>query len=840
VSLPIDDALPQIVSRLRERNVVLVAPPGAGKTTKLPPALLEARGEKAGEIWVLEPRRLAARLAAERVAALLGERVGERCGYQVRFDAAVSDATKIRFVTLGLFVRRIREQPELPGIDTVIIDEFHERPLEADVSLALVRRLQRRRDDLRLVVMSATIQPEPLADFLDADVVRVQGRVHPVEIEYSVDDRPLEARVAKAFRSLVAPDQGGHVLVFLPGAREIRACEATCEAAATATGHRLHVLHGGEARERQLAAVRPSTTPKLILSTNVAETSITIDGVAGVIDSGLARVASDDPWSGVARLSLTKISRASAEQRAGRAGRTRAGRCVRLYSRHDLERRPAFDTPELHRLDLADTVLGLLASGIDELSAMAWFEPPSPAAVEAAISALGDLGALDETGRLTPTGRRMSRFPVSPRLARLLVEAERRGIAGLGAGATALLSERPIQRERRLAAHDADADVLVELDWLRQLRRDPDRARRWGLDPATCRRVEQIRGQLAGLIDRSTSAPPTPHDRERALRMSLLAAFPDRVARVRDDGPDRRVLVSSQGGSARQSESSAVRTAAWVVGLTVEERREPGRRPISVVRSVSAIEPEWLIDMFPERVHDEVSIHFDEERERVVGRSELRYGQLVIESSSLRRLPSHASEVLAEAALAAGPERFVGDPTRLAQWVARVAFARRFEPAIEVMDETRIRETLIAMCEGRASFAEITNADLLAHLRAGLGDVAASVDSLAPTHVRLPGGRRAPISYEPDRDPWIASRLQDFFGMRDGPRVGRGVPLVLHLRAPNGRDVQVTTDLAGFWERHYPGLRRTLMRRYPKHDWPEDPLSASPPTARGRSRPRRK
>lgn len=832
--LPIDAALPGIVAQVRARNLVLVAPPGAGKTTKLPPALLEASGAEGGEIWVLSPRRLAARLAAERVADLLGEPVGARCGYQVRFDAAVSGATRIRFVTLGLFVRKIRDAPDLDGIAVVIVDEFHERQLDADVALALLRRLQQRRPSLRIVVMSATIQPEPLAAFLDASVVRVEGRAHPVEVDYEVDERPLERRVLRAFRALVDSGPRGHVLAFLPGAREIRACEAACGDVARAAGYAVHVLHGAESRARQLAAVEPSKTPKLILSTNVAETSITIDGVVAVIDSGFARIASDDPWSGVSRLSLTKISRASADQRAGRAGRTQAGRCIRLYSRHDLERRPAFDTPEIERSSLSGTLLDLHASGIAGTERLEWFEAPPAAAIAAAQAQLETLGAL-ESGALTPTGRRMARFPLAPRVARLVVESERRGVASLGAGAAALLSERPIQREHRPAAHDADADVLVELDWLRRLRRDPSQAARWGLDPAACRRVDQIRAQLGRLVDRSVDEPGSVPARENALRMSILAAFPDRVARVREEGPDRRVLVLCEGGSARQSPASVVRSADWVVGLTVEERRESGRRPVSVVRSVCAIEPDWLIEMFADRIHDEVSLHFDAERERVVGRSELRYGQLVLEGSDLRRLPPRASEILADAALAAGPERFTKEPAALALYLARVRFARRHEPSIPAMDEDDVRRTLVEMCEGRASFDEIRRADLLAHLRVQLGEAAPRVDRLAPRTVQLPGGRRLRVEYENEREPWVASRLQDFFGTRDGPRVANDVPLVLHLRAPNGRDVQVTTDLAGFWERHYPDLRRSLMRRYPKHAWPEDPLTATPP-APGRRR----
>lgn len=833
MGLPIEGALPRIVQTLREGNIVLVAPPGAGKTTLLPPALLSEGLCDDGELWVLQPRRLAARLAAERVASLLGEPVGQRCGYQVRFESKVSDATRIRFVTHGLLVRRLREDPELEGITTVLLDEFHERRLDADLALALLRRLQKRRPELRIGVMSATIQPDPLADYLDAPVERVEGRAFPVELEYFGEgDRPLESRVARAFRTLVEHGIDGHVLVFLPGAREIRACEESCRGPASAAGFEVHVLHGEGSRKSQQAAVSPSQTPKLILSTNVAETSITIEGVAAVIDSGQARVASHDTWSGVAKLELSSISRASADQRAGRAGRTREGQCIRLYSRHDFERRPAHDAPELRRLDLSGPLLDLLVGGVEEPTSFKWFEPPPADSLKAAAALLFELDAVEDDS-LTDTGRRMARFPVSPRVARLMVEAERRGVATMGAGAAALLSERPLQRQRRPADEDADADILVELGWLDQLRTDDDLARRKGIDPATAHRVSQLHRSLSNLVDRSAPAPAGRQAREDALRMSVLAGFSDRVARIRDDGPDRRTLVLCRGGSALQSPSSVVRSAQWAVGLTVEERREGGRRPQSFVRSVCAIEPDWLIDMFADRIVEQRKLHFDTQRERVLGREELRYGQLVIESTDLRKLPPEASEVLAEAALSAGPARFVKDPEALEQLLLRTRFAHSLDPSIAVLDEQRVRETLAEMCEGRSSFAQLRDAGLLAHLRMHLGAGAPTLDRLTPTHIKLPGGRRCPVHYETDRDPWIASRLQDFFGMSDGPRLGERTPLVLHLRAPNNRDVQVTTDLAGFWERHYPELRRTLMRRYPKHDWPEDPLTAKPPAPRG-------
>jgi ATP-dependent helicase HrpB len=820
VALPLTPVVPQAVQAVRRGHLVLVAPPGAGKTTLLPPALLDA---DLGEVWVTEPRRLAARMAATRVAAQLGEQVGARCGYQVRFESAIGPDTRLRFLTEGMLLRHLRNDPELRQVGVVVFDEFHERHLEADLSLALLRRVAERRSDLRLVAMSATMDAAPIARWLDAPVLHAEGRAHPVEIEYAPDGRrPLEIRIARAFERLVASGTVGHVLVFLPGAREIRRTEAACRSLAERAGFAVAVLHGDLSREQQDRALAPGGPPRLILSTNVAETSITIDGVGAVIDSGLARIPGHDPWSGFPRLSVGPISRASAEQRAGRAGRTGPGRCVRLFDRHDLERRPAHDPPEILRSDLTGLVLEVLAAGIPDPARVDWLTPPPAAALAGATALLRRLGAVEDRG-LSDEGRSMLRFPVHPRLAKLLVECERRGASTLGAGAAAVLSEGPLLRAPDGDLPDADADVLVELA---RIRSADDRAARG--------RVERLQRRLAAAMA-TTAVAKEP---ETALRLALLSAFPDRVARARADGTGGRTLRLAAGGSARQSPASAVRTAEWVVGLTLEERRELGRAPVAMVRSVSAIEPEWLLELFPQEIEDVSSVEFDARSERVVARSELRFGALAVVSSELARPPAEAGLVLAAAARTAGWARFVADPAALTQWVARVAFARAHDPRIPALEISAIEETLDELCAGCTSFAELERAGLHGAVVARLGEHARVVDRLAPARVTLPHGRTLPVGYERDRAPFVSSRLQDFFGLREGPTVADGrVPVVLHLRAPNGRDVQVTTDLRGFWSTHYPALRTALMRRYPKHAWPDDPASARPP-APGRPRAR--
>jgi len=581
---------------------------------------------------------------------------------------------------------------------------------------------------------------------------------------------------------------------------------------------------------------------KLILATNVAETSITIEGVAAVIDSGLVRRPSHDPWAGLPMLTLTKICRASAEQRAGRAGRTRPGRCIRLYAQHDLERRPAFDEPELARLDLAGAMLDLRAHGLHGAEGLAWLEAPPAAAVAAAEGLLRRLGAIGGDGAATAVGREMLRYPAHPRLARLLVEARRRGIAGLGTAAAAILGERPLRRgsapHERRNEDAAAADVLADIERLEAVRRGSgsSKATAWiGLDRGAVHQVEQVRRQLAELVPRDAPASRTPEDE---LCVALLVAFPDRVARVETRGgqPDR--LVMAAGGEAELSPDSVVHGASLVVAVAAEQRHDPGRRaPRTVVRSAAAIEPEQLLEL-GDAVVEETRVRFDAEHERVEAVRETRYEGLVIDSTPLREVPPQATALLREAALARGARAFVEDPAALAAWIARVTFLAAHHPGAPAFTEGEVLRVLADMCEGRRSFAELRRADLLAHLRTALApEHFAALERLAPEHVTLPGGRRLPVSYELDRPPWVESWLQDFFGSTTGPTVAQGrVPLVLHLLAPNRRAVQVTTDLAGFWSRHYPELRNALMRRYPRHAWPEDPRSAAPPPPSGRRR----
>lgn len=839
--LPIDPLLPDIVASLRAHpSVVLEAPPGAGKTTRVPRALLDAGVE--GEILVLEPRRLAARLAARRVAEELGERVGERVGYRVRFEDAVSARTRIVFVTEGVLTRRLLSDRELKGVGAVLLDEFHERHLQGDVALALLRRLQERRAELKLVVMSATLEAEPIAAFLGCPSLRAEGRRFDVTIEYAkpgAGERSLESDVAAAVRKLVSEGLDGDVLVFLPGAAEIRRAQAACAPVATAARIDVVMLHGDLPAAEQDRAVAPGPRRKVILSTNVAETSITVEGVVAVIDSGLARFASHSPWSGVPTLKVQRISRASAAQRAGRAGRLRPGRCLRLYTQHDHDTRPMQDAPEVRRLDLADTLLLLAASDV-RVDELAWLEAPPVASVEAARALLGRLGAVDERDRVTALGRRMARFPLHPRQSRLVVEGEARGVGRDACVVAALIGERDLvwQRPRR-AELSGDSDLLADLDRFREASRgglQPDRARSLGLDVGAALTIDRVRRQLEPLVARAAASA----DPDAALRQSILAGYPDRVARRRRKGEAE--LLLSGGGTAQLSDASVVRDAELMVVVDAEQRSD-SRAGAIVARSVSAIEPDWLIDVAADRMREAKAYEWNASAERVEVIERMTYDQLVLDEK--RAWPSQLSDVddeavarvLHEAARARGLAAFA-DAEEIERLVGRVAFVRANVPEAQLaaVDAELLDATLGALCRGRSSFAELRDAGVVDAAVARLGDGAAALLAReAPDRITLPGGRAVRVQYPTGQAPFVASRLQDFFGMAAGPTLARGrVPLTLHLLAPNQRAVQVTSDLAGFWLRHYPSLRRELGRRYPKHSWPEDPLHAQPPSPRRR------
>jgi ATP-dependent RNA helicase HrpB len=850
--LPIDALLGEIARELTgARALVLEAPPGAGKTTRVPWALYEAGLAGDREVVVTEPRRLAARLAARHVADERGARLGERVGYSVRFEDVSSRRTRVRYVTEGVLLRRLLDDPELAGAGAIVLDEFHERHLETDLLLALVKRLQASsRADLKLVVMSATLEADPVARYLsNCPLVRSDGRMFPVAVEHVArpDDRPLEKQVASAVRRAVGESPDGDVLVFLPGAAEIRRAARTLETLAAENNLLVLPLHGDLPIAEQARAVERAERRKVVLSTNVAESSITIDGVTAVVDSGLARVASHSPWSGLGALEIAKVSRASAAQRAGRAGRTRAGHVFRLYTEGDWAARREHDRPEIERADLSDALLLLHGAGVRDAAWLDWLDAPPAAALAAAESLLGALGARDEHGELTDVGQRMLALPLHPRLARLVVEGEAQGVGDGACLVAALLGERDIRLDARTSFGDARAGArglrgpsdLSELADLfaeaRDARFEPHRLRAMNLDARAVRAVERTRNKLArALAHTRAPALARARDRESALGIAVLAGFPDRVARRRRAGA--RDLILSSGASARLSESSVVADAMLMVAVAAEER---GRSGVEV-RLASAIEPEWLLDLHPDLLEMSDALEWNAESERVERTSRIACGSVVLEEScSPAPSSEEASRVLARAALARGAPSFDRDGT-VERLLARLALLREHMPetGLPALESDALGRAIERAAAELTSFEELRAVDLEASLMSSLTrEQQRLVREQAPERIRLPGGRELQVHYEPGKPPWVASRLQDFFGMLETPRVCAGrVPLTLELLAPNQRAVQVTRDLAGFWQRHYPSIRKELMRRYPKHAWPEDGARAKPPEPRARGR----
>ncbi|MBW2454218.1 MAG: ATP-dependent helicase HrpB [Deltaproteobacteria bacterium] len=837
VPLPIDSVMDDIIAAVARpgQAVVVEASPGAGKTTRVPRALLDAGLGADGQIVVLEPRRLAARLAAARVADELGEPLGETVGYQVRFDRRLSDRTRLRFVTEGVLTRQLCGDPELTGVAVVVLDELHERHVHTDLALVLVERLRRTsRPELRLVVMSATLDSRSVAELLGATVVQCPSRAHSVAIEHlpQPSREPLDVQVATAVRRCVRAGLGGHVLVFLPGMAEIQRAADTCRAVADQAGLQIRPLHGVLPARDQDAAVAPSQAHKLILATNVAESSITIDSVTAVVDSGLARVAHQDASSMMTTLRLSRISQASATQRAGRAGRTGDGVCLRLYTEQDHLRQPEYDPPEIERSDLVEPLLALGVAGVTDPGALPWLTPPPADRVARAEDLLRQLGAIAKPGRVTELGRQMARLPIHPRLSRALVEARRLGVAREATVAIALIGEgRDLRRPRRGTRHRRGASLWEQVELYEQAeqgRFQDGVLRQLELDGRAVSACRRATAQLRRLCRPGDGHSGTPAELDRALSLALLAGFPDRVARrvgterPRADAPIP--LAMAGGGRAEVHDPTVIGGEGLCLAVEATER---DNRP-ALVRLALPITVDGLLDALPDQIEDQTELGWNAQRERVEAVGELRYRGLTLDRTTAAARPSAAAgAILLEAARRAGLHEAEQDEgaARLAR---RAAFVASMGPTVPPLDTEALGGVLAELCEGMVSFAELREVGVARAALAGLThEQREQLRKLAPERVRLASGRELPVVYPAHGEPFVESYLQDFFGMNDTPRLGGGArPLVLHLWAPNRRAVQVTTDLAGFWARHYPDQRKTLSRRYPKHHWPADPLSA--------------
>lgn len=857
--LPIDALLPELVATVcRERRLVLVAAPGAGKTTRLPPALAAAGMKR---VLVLQPRRVAARAAAARIAAEQGWQVGREVGYQVRFERRAGPETRIELLTEGILTRRLQSDPFLEGVDSVVLDEFHERSLHADLALALLAEVRESRPELHLVVMSATLEALPLARFLqDAPLIEVPARPFPVDVERRAFDdrderRPLVERVGAAVLRALAQD-GGDVLVFLPGAGEIRRCLEQLQTSLEGRDIELLPLHGSLPLEAQQRALSRGSRRRVVLATNVAETSLTIEGVTTVVDSGLVRQLRHDPASGLDRLETVRCSQASATQRAGRAGRTQPGRALQLWSEATHVSLPRHTSPEIRRVDLTRCVLELRAWGTDPHT-FRWFEAPEAAALSAAEALLVLLGALREDDRgITERGKRLLELPLHPRLGALLLAAQALGCANEGAALAALLSERDILLTDALYGARAAAtqssgssDLLARYELLRQAEAAGFRAdtlRALGLHGAGSRQVARVRDDLVARLPEPARpgparGPRTPRDghltvkREQALARAVLAGYPDRVARRREAGSPRAVLVGGRGVTL--APESVVREAEFFVAVLLDDRRqrERGGAREAQVRWAVAIDEGWL------PTQEVATEHFDATDERVVARSERRYLDLCLAERPHSPDPECAAKLLAQEA-ARRPERALqlDEPPRTLR--ARVALLQRAMPelGLPLLDDEALQRLLPALCAGKTSFAELRREALVPWLSGLLStEQRRLLERHAPERLKVPSGRSHALVYpdDPSAPPVLAVKLQELFGLQETPRIAAGrVAVLLHLLAPNGRPAQVTQDLASFWRQTYAEVRKELRQRYPKHPWPEDPLGA-PPTHR--TKPRR-
>ena len=843
--LPIDDVLGDIVAAMTsDGTTVLVAAPGAGKTTRVPPAL-EAAG--LGPIVILEPRRIAARAAARRVAEENGWRVGEEVGYHVRFDKKYGPKTRILFCTEGILLARLQSDPFLEGVGCLIFDEFHERSLDADLALAMARRVRADvREDLGILVTSATLDPVPIAKFLGgAPIIESDGRSYPIDQRFlppvaaaagtftgSGRSEPLEEQVARGV-NLALADSSGDVLVFLAGVGEIKRC---AERLTRIPKIEIHQLYGDLDPGAQDAALRAGKVRRVVLATNVAESSVTVGGVHAVVDSGEARVLRHDPGSGVDRLMVERIDRAAADQRAGRAGRLGPGLAIRLWSQIDDRTLDSHLIPEVQRLDVAAPVLELANWGETDFLQFPWFERPRPGAIEGAVTLLHGLGALDARGHITKAGREMSRLPLPPRLAGLVLAGRNLGALEVASLAAALLSERdPFRRQGGGRGGGARRDATESDVFERCVALDGGHAGRH-LDVArqAVRQVQRVRDQiLRGVPGREGKRAKSD---ETALAKALFAAFPDRLCVRRSEDPERAVMTGGKG--LRMGHECGVTEAQFFVAVRILAGRRPGEEDI--VQMASAVERSW-IDGGEVRVSTRPV--FDAARGRVVGRRREMLGPLVLAEADHPECPAaEAEEVLVEEALK-NPTKALGlDEGSIAAVLERIRFLRANAPDLGLPDpsEETFRDLIPSLAGGARSFADLAKKPLLSIFLGSLShQQRVALEREAPEHVKVPSGSNIRLEYDGERPPVLAVRIQEMFGLAETPKVASGrVPVLLHLLAPNGRPQQVTSDLASFWKDAYFHVRKDLRIRYPRHPWPEDPLTA-PPTARARRRRRR-
>ncbi len=842
-SLPIYELESALVASLRGSGRVIVqAPTGSGKSTQVPQMLLDHGFLDGGQAVVLQPRRLAARMLARRVAQELGTDLGGIVGYQIRLESRVSERTQIRFVTEGILLRQMTFDPELRGVSAVIFDEFHERHLYGDISLARALELQRTvRPDLKIAVMSATLDAGSLGEYLaPCDVLVSRGRVHPVRIEYLARPVNFEAEpvwdVAARECERVAAATQGDMLVFMPGAYEISRTIQAIQGIRALREFAALPLHGELPVEAQDRAVARSEGRKIIVSTNVAETSLTIDGVTAVIDSGLARMARFDPDRGINTLLVEKISIASADQRAGRAGRTAPGVCVRLWTEKEHGQRPAHELPEVKRLDLSEVVLSLKASGIVDIARFHWFEKPDPRGLERAESLLADLGALDgSAGAITDVGRRMLRFPVHPRYARMFLAAQERGcvravamMAALTQGRNFMIrgAGRQVEEAREEAfgeEHESDFFLIMRAwRYADKSGYSLDACRRLGIHAQGARQVGPLFEQFLEIA----SGEGLDISEKRAVgdevRKCVLAGFPDHLARRLDSATLRCDLIHGRRGMLARE--SAIGKAPLLVAAEITEVGGRAGEVNVLLNIATAVEEAWLSELFPGELVTTREVAYDPVAKRVASKREKRFRDLVLESKSgSDDVPSNEAALILAKEVVAGRIAIEAWDESVEQWINRVNRMAEWYPELEVNPVgPSDRITLIEqVCYGETSARGVKGREVMPVLRDWLtAEQLAAMDEYVPERLTMANGRKARLAYPREGSPVMSARIQELYGINGKFSIGGGrVPVKIEVLAPNQRPIQVTDDLTNFWQGIYPKIKPELSRKYPRHEW---------------------
>ncbi len=838
--LPIFEIERRLVETLRiSRRVVLTAPTGSGKSTQVPQMLLDAGLLAERQVVVLQPRRLPTRMLARWVAEARGAKLGGEVGYQMRLDNAASAATRICYATEGIVLRRMLADPYLKDVAAIIFDEFHERHLYGDITLARALEIQQSaRPDLLIIVMSATLDVAVIEKYLaPCTVLSSEGRAYPVDIEYlpkPAGAAPVWNLAVAELQRLVQEQREGDALIFMPGVYEIG---RTIDAARAALGRDFAVfpLHGELPTREQDAAVARSEKRKIVVATNVAETSLTIEGVRLVVDSGLARIPRYDPYRGINTLLIEKISRAAADQRAGRAGRTAPGRCLRLWTAHEHGGRPAQEIPEVKRLDLAEVILTLKAAGVADVKSFHWLETPASPALERAETLLADLGAIEGPGgAITAIGRRMLEFPLHPRYARMLLAAGEYGcvpsialIAALTQGRDVLLrrqEQRVEERRDELFAGAAESDFFVLMRAWRYAETngfDAERCRRAGINAVAARQVGPLLEQFLRIAREQRLKLGDDAPRE-AIQRCVLLGFSDHVAK-RDGASQRCDLVHGRRGTLARD--SVVKASVFVPAEVREvETRGGGERNLNVVLSLAtAIKKEWLCELFPADFSETRAVAYDAALKRVVVRRQSRFRDLVLSAESAGEPAADEAAAILAREVAAGGLKLEQWDESVEEWILRVNRLREWMPELQlpaIGGEDRV-EIIAHVCDGAASYAELRARPILPIVKSWLSrQQQAWVEKYAPERIKLPSGRSVKVVYSTDAPPTIAARIQDLYGVTEGFWLaGRRVPVRIQILAPSNRPLQVTDNLAGFWRDTYPKLKPHLQRRYPKHEW---------------------